>query len=114
MSGDEAPIPEFHLADAVELVRSELSRARRPVEDEGISFNVTSVEMEFAGEIRRDVQTKGEVRFWVFTGGASASGAQSASHRVKVTLEAVDAASGERIQINESASLPGSRPPAAD
>ena len=28
MSGDEAPTPEFHLADAVELVRSELSRAR--------------------------------------------------------------------------------------
>ena len=114
MPGDEDPIPEFHLADAVELVRSELSRARRAADDDGIRFNVASVEMEFAGEIRRDVQTKGEVRFWVFTGGGSVGGARSAGHRVKVTLDAVDAMSGERIQINESAGGNASRPAAAD
>ena len=100
------------LAEAIDLVRAELARAQFEASGQSIGFDVSSVEVEFGGELRREGRIEGQLRFWVVLGGASDTSARSTTQRIKVTLDAVDTVTGRRLRVNDRVEDLSSRPPA--
>ncbi|WP_328759253.1 trypco2 family protein [Streptomyces sp. NBC_00271] len=98
------------LAEAIEIVRSELAQARVGGDGQGIRFDVASVVVEFGGEVRREGPAGNSLHFYVTAGdGAATTGS---SHRISVTLEAVDGESGLPLRISDRSNGAPVRPQA--
>src|SRR4051812_48118242 len=87
------------LADAVREVRAELRTAMEESEDEPVRFDVGEIEMEFAVEVRRDERADGGIRVWIANVGASSGESTATTHRLRVTLNATDMATGQSLRI---------------
>jgi hypothetical protein len=87
------------LAEAINGIRDELSVAMAAGVGERLRFEVGPVELEFAVDIQRDLQAKAGVKVWVVEIGGSAGLSRDSSHRVKVTLNPVDTATGRSPQV---------------
>jgi hypothetical protein len=113
VSGNEPKRAWATLAEAVKGIRSELSEAMAAGVGERLRFEVGPVELEFAVDVQRDLQAKAGVKVWVIEIGGSGGLSRDSSHRVKVTLNPVDAATGRspRVadQVAELPPRPGSR-----
>jgi hypothetical protein len=77
---------DIELADAVAAVRDELLEAAARGAGQSVEFKVGPVELEFAVELREDVNAKAGFKAWVVT--VEAGGAVSHAHtqRVRLTL----------------------------
>ena len=87
------------LAEAIKGIRGELSEAMAAGAGERLRFEVGPVELEFAVDIQRDLQAKAGVKVWVVEIGGSGGFSRDSSHRVKVTLNPVDTATGRSPQV---------------
>lgn len=77
---------EIELADAVTQLRDELTRAVARGAGQDITFQVGTIELEFAVELHLDAKAKGGFRAWVLSGEGEAGVARGRTHRVTVTL----------------------------
>src|ERR1044072_1019993 len=82
---------DIELAAAVAALRDELVAAAGRAPEAGVSFKVGPIELEFAVELKVDAKVKSGIKAWVVSADAEAGVARGRTHRVKVTLNPVDA-----------------------
>jgi hypothetical protein len=92
----------IELARAVGALRDELLEAAASGADQAVRFAVDSIELEFTVELRQDVTGRAGVKAWVITAGADVSRARSDTHRVKLTLSPLAAATGRALEIGST------------
>ncbi|MCX4748266.1 hypothetical protein OG455_22585 [Kitasatospora sp. NBC_01287] len=90
---------DIELAEAVEAVRRQLAAAAERAAGERFQFEVGTVELEFAIELRRDAALKGGVRAWVLQAGAEVGAGRTSSHKVTVSLTPKDLATGGSVLV---------------
>lgn len=96
---DKKDSPWATLAETLEGIRAELSEAMAASEGERVRFDVGPVELEFAVAIQRDVEAHAGVKVWVAEIGGSGGMSRDSSHRIKVTLNPVDTATGRSARV---------------
>jgi Trypsin-co-occurring domain 2 len=89
------------LAETIKGIRAELSEAMSASEGERLRFDVGPVEMEFAVEVQRDAEAHAGVKVWVVEIGGSGGWSRDSSHRIKVTLNPIDTATGRSARVSE-------------
>ncbi|WP_405582027.1 trypco2 family protein [Streptomyces sp. NBC_01092] len=93
----------IELADAVQAVRDELITAAARSAGQDVTFEVGDIELEFSVELRKEIAGGVKVKAWVVEGGADAGGGTTRTHRVALTLRAVDSRTGQPWKVrNES------------
>ncbi|MFI7410175.1 trypco2 family protein [Streptomyces sp. NPDC049627] len=90
----------IELADAVQAVRDELITAAARSAGQDVTFEVGDIELEFSVELRKEVKGGVKVKAWVVEAGADAGGGSTRSHRVAVTLRAVDSRTGKPWRVS--------------
>lgn len=94
-------VPGVRLADAVDLVRSELAEARERGASSSLAFVPGPVELEFEVVFDETGGADAGVRVWVVSLGAKAEVSRGQTQRVKVTLSPVDRVTGKAPQISD-------------
>ncbi|MEU9337556.1 trypco2 family protein [Streptomyces sp. NPDC048290] len=89
----------IELADAVAAVRDELITAAGRATGQDVTFEVGDIELEFAVELRKEARGGLKVKAWVVDAGADAGVGTSRTHRVAVTLRALDARTGRPWKV---------------
>ncbi|MGW1887126.1 trypco2 family protein [Streptomyces sp. NPDC001970] len=79
------------LAEAVRGVRAELQAAMAQGRGEPLRFEVGTVELEFAVDVRKEKAGDATAKVFVLSLGGKASNATADSHRLKITLQPTDA-----------------------
>jgi Trypsin-co-occurring domain 2 len=97
-------VPGVRLADAVELVRSELQEARERGASSSLAFVPGPVELEFEVVFDATAGADAGVRVWVVSLGAKGEVSRGQTQRLKVTLSPVDRATGKSPQISDEGS----------
>ncbi|MER5472519.1 trypco2 family protein [Streptomyces sp. NPDC002685] len=93
----------IQLADAVQAVRDELIEAAARGSGPDVVFEVGDIELEFSVELRKAGTGGVKVKAWVVEAGVEGSGEKASTHRVSVTLRALDARTREPWKVrNES------------
>lgn len=93
----------IELADAVQAVRDELITAAGRSSGQDVVFEVGDIELEFSVELRREAKGGVKVKAWVVEAGVDGSGGTTRTHRVAVTLRALDSRTGKPWKVrNES------------
>jgi hypothetical protein len=93
----------IELADAVQAVRDELITAAARSSGQDVIFEVGDIELEFGVELRQEIAGGGKVKAWVVEAGVDGGGGATRTHRVAVTLRALDARTGQPWKVrNES------------
>ncbi|MEV7285970.1 trypco2 family protein [Streptomyces sp. NPDC093252] len=87
----------IELAD--EAVRDELLVAAARATGRDVAFEVGDIELEFAVELRKEVKGGVKVKAWVVEAGADGGLGTSRTHRVAVTLRALDARTGRPWKV---------------
>ncbi|MFE1877878.1 trypco2 family protein [Streptomyces sp. NPDC059496] len=99
--------PWVGLADAVRGVRAELRAAMAEGQDADLRFDVGPVELEFAVDVRKDGAVDVKARVYVVSFGAKGGGSTASTHRLKLTLNPVDA-QGKPVQVSTQVpAIPG-------
>ncbi|MHC3472160.1 trypco2 family protein [Streptomyces sp. 7R007] len=96
----------IELADAVQAVRDELITAAGRSSGQDVVFEVGDIELEFGVELRREVKGGAKVRAWVVEAGVDGGGGTTRTHRVAVTLRALDARTRQPWKVRNDS--PGS------
>ncbi|MEV8632125.1 trypco2 family protein [Streptosporangium sp. NPDC051023] len=106
--GDEP----LSLAEAMELVRGEVARARSRAEalGEELRFTVGTVEVEFLVQITRERGGEGKLTLGVVEAGASGKGTRADTHRVMFSLTPFSTATGRPPTIGDETPQPPPRP----
>ncbi|GAA0965031.1 hypothetical protein GCM10009555_003540 [Acrocarpospora macrocephala] len=106
--GDEL----LSLAEAMELVRGEVVKARNRAEmlGEELRFTVDAVEVEFLVQIGREKGGEGKLTLGVVEAGASGKRSHTDTHRIMFSLAPFSVATGERPVINDEVAQAQSRP----
>ena len=81
---------QFELAEVIESLRENLMEAQRRGEDKNLRFNVTNVEIELQTVVKKDKSANGKAKFWVLEAGAAAKHENTATQKIKLSLQAVD------------------------
>lgn len=86
--GIDDEVRDLPLASLIEAIHTELAVAQELARQRGREspLAVTSMEVEVNVEVRRDKEAKGEVKFWVLTGGGGVKKGDKRTHRVKLCL----------------------------
>jgi hypothetical protein len=82
--------PWVGLAEAVAAIRGELQQAMDAGEGEKLKFRTGPMEMEFAVEVKRQVEGRLKVLVLPWTAEVKGAHGTARTHRVKVTLQPVD------------------------
>lgn len=77
---------ELELAELIENLRAELSKARQGSKDEDLRFEVGPVELELSVVVSKEGGPSAKVKFLVVEVGAEAKAASAATQRMKLTL----------------------------
>ncbi|TXS42258.1 hypothetical protein EAO75_33250 [Streptomyces sp. uw30] len=93
----------IELADAVQAVRDELITAAARSAGQDVTFEVGDIELEFSVELHKEVTGGVKVKAWVMEAGVDGGGGTTRTHRVAVTLRALDSRTGQPWKVrNES------------
>ena len=84
------PDAEIPLADLIDAVRAELQTAAEAAQTEQLQFEVQDLELDVEITTTGSKEISGGLKIYVFTGGGKASKSDTAVHRVKLKLGAVD------------------------
>jgi len=80
----------LELAEVIQTLRENLAEAQSQGEGQNIRFNVNSVEVELQTVIEKEAGAGGKIKFWVVDGELSGKYKNSATHKIKLSLQAVD------------------------
>jgi Trypsin-co-occurring domain 2 len=79
------------LAEAIQSLREEMTRAIEQAKGQELRFNVEEVEIDLGVEVKREGSADGKISFKVFGTGIEAGGkgsqAQTSTHHMKITLK---------------------------
>jgi Trypsin-co-occurring domain 2 len=95
------------LADTIAAVRRELSSAHEVGQGQAIQFRTGPVELEFEVAVTRTGGGQAGVQLWVLTVGGKGEIAHGTTQRIKVTLQPVDAETGEDAEVSDTRRGPG-------
>jgi len=90
------------LADTIAAVRRELSAAQAAGQGESIGFRTGPVELEFEVAVTRTGGGQAGVQLWVLTVGGRGELGQATTQRIKVTLQPVDAQTGQDARVADA------------
>jgi hypothetical protein len=93
----------LELADVIEELRSELTRAMATGEGQALRFEIADVQLELAVGVEREAGGKGGVKFWVFELGGEARHQSASTQKVALTLHPREAATGRSPVITGEA-----------
>jgi hypothetical protein len=82
-------VPGADLAEAVRVLRDQLSRAVAEGQGEDLRFLMGPVSVEFEVALTREVGVEGGVRFWVVTASGTGTLTRASTHRVSFELRPV-------------------------
>jgi hypothetical protein len=94
------------LAEAIAALRKELTAAMQAGQDEDVRFRLGPVELEFELDVKRDVEAKGGVKFWVVSFEGKGQMARDSRHRIKLQLQPVGAEGADLRVASELAGRP--------
>lgn len=89
------------LAEMVKKLRQELELAQVQSKDENIQFELEKVELELKVVVSSTGKGQAGVEFWVVSAGGDYEKKGETSHTIKLTLNARDNQSGNRIVVSE-------------
>ena len=96
------------LARMLTDLRAELEKAQDEGKDQGIVFEMQDIELELQMTTTQEDGVKGGVKFWVFNAEGSGKNSVVGGHTLKLTMHALDKASGKRFRISKPGrKLPG-------
>lgn len=75
------------LAELIDQLRAELTRAMRSGEKEELRFEVGPVELELTVVVQREGAAGAKVKFWVMEVGTDAKASAGSTQRIKLTLD---------------------------
>lgn len=84
------------LAKALRLLREELAKAQDEGQGHQFRFEITGAEVEFLVEVDSEAGVDGKASFGVVSVGASGKASRADTHRLRLTLDIKDAATGGR------------------
>jgi hypothetical protein len=89
------------ITEAIEQLRAQLEEAQRRGADQEIRFLTKSVEVEFTITFRTGIEGKAGTKAWFLDVSGNAKRDKESTHKVKLTLEAVDR-SGRPTLVHDS------------
>jgi len=92
----------LNLADALNLLRAELATAQDAGEGHQFRFEIDQAEIEFLVTLNAEGSVEGRVGFGVVAGTGKGSISETATHRLKLTLNVKDAATDGRLGLELS------------
>ncbi len=81
----------IRLSDAIENLRAELARSREEGASKNLQFNVGSIELDLEVVAENETSDDAKINWWIFGGGINAKVKHASTHKLKLTLEPVDA-----------------------
>lgn len=94
---------EIRLSDAVQTLRDELDQAAEQARDQGLTFKVGPIQMEFEVQFRADAKAKGGLSAWIATGEVEAGAGRTNTNKVAFTLTPHNAAQPDGdVSINST------------
>ncbi len=90
----------IEIAEMIEQLRRELSMAIAVAEGEDLRFELGPVEVEAAVSLERSGAADAKIRFWVAEVGTEGRIADTATHRIKLTLEPRSGGTGQRPWVS--------------
>jgi hypothetical protein len=98
------PVVEWiGLAEAVQLLREELTTAQDNGSDQALRFDIGTIEMEFSLVARRNGGGRAGIQFGVVTIGVDGAVSHESTHRVKVVLQPKESTTGRAPQVSAPA-----------
>ena len=94
----------IRISDAIENLRSELEHARDEGEGKKLQFDMGLIELELQIVAENESSGGAKINWWIFGGGVDAKEKNVATHKLKLTLQALDA-KGNPLRV----SSPGER-----
>lgn len=98
--------PWAELGETVGAIRAELQSAMRAGQDEPLKFRVGPVELEFTVAVRKEAGARAKVFVLPWTGEATGAVSTDRTHRVRLTLQPVDAGDEDAKISGTVAELP--------
>ncbi|WP_446033605.1 trypco2 family protein [Streptomyces olivaceus] len=96
----------IELAAAVQGVREQLILAAAAgAAEQEIKFDVEEISLEFAVELRQDVNAKAGFKAWVMSGDLGVANGRGVTHRVSMKLRPADARNGEVVSIGNDSEV---------
>lgn len=86
---------EMDLTQVVRALRTQLNDAVKEGDDQEIRFEATAIELELNIGVKKSVEGKGGVRFWVLELGGGSSYSSESVQKVKLTLQPLTVAGGK-------------------
>ena len=99
-------MPNITLADAIQNLRSELSRAMEAGATEALRFRLGPIEMELEIEVGREAEGKGGIKWWLIEAGGGTKQSSSSTHKIKLRLDPLTI-SGDPVDVSNAG---GGRP----
>ncbi|MEU3465792.1 trypco2 family protein [Streptomyces sp. NPDC006733] len=93
----------IELAEMIEQLRRELTTAVAAGQGEELRFELGPVELEAAVSLERSGTAGTKIRFWVAEAGAEGRVADTATHRIKLTLDPRLSSTGRRPWVADEA-----------
>lgn len=90
----------IELAEMIEQLRRELTTAATAADGEELRFELGPVELEAAVSLERSGTAGAKIRFWVAEAGTEGRAADTATHRIKLTLDPRSNSTGRRPWVS--------------
>lgn len=90
----------IRLSDAINNLREELKLAQESGKNQNLQFNVGSIELELEVLIEQEESGNAKINWWILAGGAEAKVKGADKHKLKLTLQAVDA-KGQPLKVSK-------------
>jgi hypothetical protein len=100
-------MPDVPLGEAIKNLRRELTLAMEEGDGQSIRFRPGPVELDLEVAITLEGEGEGSVKFWVLNFGAKASKSTESTHRLKITLQPVDAKGRDTLISDKVQKRPG-------
>ncbi len=97
---------KIQLSEAIENLRAELQSAQDQGKDQDLQFRLGPIELELEVVAEKGAEGEAKVNWWIFGGGVSGNVSDASTHKIKLTLQAVDK-NGKPIQVANSAERGG-------
>ncbi len=89
------------ISDAIENLRSELEHARDKGKGKNLQFDMGEIELELQVVAENETSGGAKINWWIFSGGVDAKKKNADTHKLKLTLKALDT-DGNPLRVSSS------------
>ena len=90
----------IRLSDAIENLREELVLAKKQGKDKDLQFDISAIELELEVVIEKETGTGGKINYWIFQAGVDAKASKANTHKLKLTLQAIET-NGKPLRVSQ-------------